>query len=165
MWGIAQFAGVDPTVWGTLRFESNRAFGTFGNPDLFAGWLVLTLPVALALAISEVARWRAVAWWRCSALIAVALLGSFVRGAWIATVIALALLAWALVRRAEKLRPVDGVMAAVGVAGVGAAAFASLRRANEVTNVASRLASTVDFGGGQCPHAAAHLEDRAERRC
>jgi NADH-quinone oxidoreductase subunit H len=39
-YGLLQFAGLEFVQWGTLPFETNRAFSTYGNPDLLGGFLI-----------------------------------------------------------------------------------------------------------------------------
>lgn len=73
-----------------------RAYGTFGQPNPFGGYLGLTLPVALSLAIwgwtalvrrQSQPRWQPVAWAvyysAATAVIAAGLLASWSRGAWL----------------------------------------------------------------------------------
>ncbi len=46
-YGIAQHLGFDYFEWSS--FEARRVFSTFGNPVFFSAYLVMTLPVAVAL--------------------------------------------------------------------------------------------------------------------
>lgn len=46
-----QVMGADPTNWGKLPFEAGRPFAWFGNPDPFAGYLILPLALSPALAL------------------------------------------------------------------------------------------------------------------
>jgi len=97
--GLYQFVfAVGPEYFGILgRFV--RAYGSFGQPNPFGGYLGLTLPVALSLAIwgwtgllrrrtaGAAFAWENLAWAiyysGATALIAVALLASWSRGAWL----------------------------------------------------------------------------------
>src|SRR3989304_1046579 len=47
IYGIAQHLGFDIFKWSS--FEARRVFSTFGNPVFFSAYLVMTLPVAVAL--------------------------------------------------------------------------------------------------------------------
>lgn len=48
LYGVAQYMGHDPLPWAKLPFEARRAFSTFGNPDLLAGFLVILMPIVVA---------------------------------------------------------------------------------------------------------------------
>src|SRR3989338_3683177 len=47
VYGIAQHLGFDIFKWSS--FEARRVFSTFGNPVFFSAYLVMTLPLAVAL--------------------------------------------------------------------------------------------------------------------
>ena len=47
IYGIAQHLGFDIFKWSS--FEARRVFSTFGNPVFFSAYLVMTLPIAVAL--------------------------------------------------------------------------------------------------------------------
>ena len=118
-YGVLQFLGLDPAKWGSLAFESNRAFSTFGNPDLLGGFLIFSISVALGLALAEKnLRWR-LGYWAGFALNGVCLIVSFTRGAWIGGAVAVALVGVVAWRHRAGLRRVDwipiGVSAALGV--------------------------------------------------
>ena len=44
-YGALQFVGRDPMHWATLPFEANRAFSTYGNPNLLGGFLIFSVTV------------------------------------------------------------------------------------------------------------------------
>jgi O-antigen ligase len=93
--GLYQFAfAVGPDYFVILgRFM--RAYGSFGQPNPFGGYLGLALPVALSMALwawQEIvraprARWQALAWGgffsAATVIIAGGLLASWSRGAWL----------------------------------------------------------------------------------
>jgi len=54
MYGIAQHLGFDIFKWSS--FEARRVFSTFGNPVFFSAYLVMILPVAVALFFSNTAQ-------------------------------------------------------------------------------------------------------------
>ncbi|MBE0447914.1 MAG: O-antigen ligase family protein [Actinobacteria bacterium] len=95
LYGIMQYAGLDPLGWATLPFEERRSFSTFGNPDLLAGFLVLLIPITVA----EFFRTKGikdgnlrlsynVLLFLCYALAFMVLLFTFTRGAWIGAAVA-----------------------------------------------------------------------------
>lgn len=51
IYGIAQHLGFDMFKWSS--FEARRVFSTFGNPVFFSAYLVMTLPVAVALFLRD----------------------------------------------------------------------------------------------------------------
>jgi len=51
LYGMVQVVGLDPMPWATGF--GGRAFGTLGNPDYYAGHLLLVLPVGLVLLMSR----------------------------------------------------------------------------------------------------------------
>lgn len=51
IYGIAQHLGFDIFKWSS--FEARRVFSTFGNPVFFSAYLVMTLPVAVALFLRD----------------------------------------------------------------------------------------------------------------
>ncbi|MFU8891121.1 MAG: O-antigen ligase family protein [Anaerosomatales bacterium] len=148
LYGVMQYVGIDPLIWGRLPFEQNRAFSTYGNPDLLGGFLVLLLPVALGLALSEKdQRWR-MAYWAGFLLAVLCWIVAFTRGAWIGGAVALVVLGVAAWRMRTKLTTVD-VSFAGGVAALAAIVVGrSLTADNAVMNVWARVVSIFDFGAG-----------------
>jgi O-antigen ligase len=142
-YGMLQFFGLDPVNWGTqLPFEFNRAFSTYGNPDLLGGYLIFPLAVSLAMALTDKRPlWRGV-YWAVFILTGLCWGAAFVRGAWIgggAALIILAVVPWGAVD-----------WSAIGVTGVLGAAFVarSLQSTNEVLNIGARIASTFQLNAG-----------------
>ena len=83
-YGSCSGTGLDPIQWGQLPFEARRPFSTYGNPDLLGGFLMFSLPIALALALSEDDTiWRVVYWVGFLAHGRACWIVAFVRGAWI----------------------------------------------------------------------------------
>jgi O-antigen ligase len=148
LYGVAQYVGIDPLTWGRLPFEANRAFSTYGNPNLLGGFLVMVLPVALALALSEKdQRWR-IAYWVGFLLATLCWIVAFTRGAWIAGAVALLILGVAAWRMRTRLTAVDWSFAA-GIAALSAVVVVrSLAVQNDVMNVWNRLSSILEFGQG-----------------
>lgn len=104
-----------------------RAFGTFGQPNPFAGFMGLMLPLALMGAYAQLAslirshrmqqgiHWHTLALLACfglsAILISAALLASWSRGAWLGAAVALAIMLFALPKRAAT-----GLAASLGLA-------------------------------------------------
>lgn len=148
----SQLVSLDPVQWGSLPFETNRAFSTFGNPDLLGGYLIFPFAVTLGLALSEKhALWRSLYWWATFLNVFVGIT-SYVRGAWIGAAVALVLVIIAYVRSVRgtdtRLTSVDWTF--IGGTGVAAAAVmvASSLRDNVVTNVLTRVISIFQFDQG-----------------
>lgn len=148
LYGVMQYLGIDPLSWGGLPFEPNRAFSTYGNPNLLGGFLVILLPVALGLALSEKdRRWR-IAYWAGFLLTALCWIVAFTRGAWIGGAVALVVLGAAAWRMRTRLTLVDWSFAGA-IAALSAFVVArSLASQDAVLNVWSRLASIFEFGQG-----------------
>lgn len=146
LYGVMQYIGIDPVKWGNLPFEANRAFSTYGNPDLLGGYIVFPLAISLALALSESnIKWRATYW--LGFLVTVACwIVAFTRGAWIGGVIAIGIIIAVAVLHRIKLSVVDYSFAgAIGVVATGLVII-SLNAASKVMNVVARVASIFDFG-------------------
>ena len=147
-YGALQYLGHDPVRWAALPFEVNRAFSTYGNPDLLGGFLIFSVTVALGLALAEGNLvWRLV-YWAGFGLNGLALIVAFTRGAWIGgavSVLLIAVIAW---RNRAPLRRLDWVPAGISAAlGVGVI-WRSLSSPDDVMNFGKRLASIFEFGGG-----------------
>jgi len=148
LYGVSQYVGFDPLTWGRLPFEPNRAFSTYGNPNLLGGFLVLALPVCLALALSEKERnWR-VAYWSGFLIATVCWIVAFTRGAWIAGAFALVIVGVAAWRMRTRLTSVDWSFAGVITVISAVVVARSLSTPDAVMNVWNRLASIFEFGQG-----------------
>lgn len=147
-YGVLQFMGADPAKWGSLPFETNRAFSTFGNPDLLGGYLIFPLAISLGLALSEEKVWARVTYWFSFLLVAFCWLVAFVRGAWIGGAFAIALLVFAVIWAKSKMTTVDWSFGGAIAAIFGVITVKSLASPSEVTNVLARLTSIFDFKAG-----------------
>lgn len=148
-YGALQYFGRDPVSWGAaLPFEVQRAFATYGNPDLLGGFLIFPLVVSLAMALTdERPVWRGV-YWGAFLLTAFCWGAAFVRGAWIGGGLALiALIVGAVLARAQW-GTID--WSAAGVTALAGAAFVakSMGSANDVMNIWKRIQSTFVFDQG-----------------
>ncbi|NTW28716.1 MAG: tetratricopeptide repeat protein [Coriobacteriia bacterium] len=147
-YGVLQYAGLDPISWGSLPFEANRAFSTFGNPDLLGGFLMFSLPVALGLALAEEdLAWR-LAYWAGFGLNVVCWIAAFTRGAWIGGAVGLVIVGIIAWRHSAKLKAVDWVPMGIVTAIAGAIVAVSLRSTNEVMNFALRFKSILNLDTG-----------------
>ncbi|GAB4276390.1 MAG: tetratricopeptide repeat protein [Coriobacteriia bacterium] len=148
LYGVAQYLGVDFVQWGRLPFEENRAFSTFGNPDLLGGFLMFPLPVTLALGLTEKnVRWR---WfyWVSFATLVVCWIVAFTRGAWIGGVVGLGLLAVIAFRKRARLETPDKVVGGVAAVAATAVVVRSLGHENAILNVGKRIVSIFQFDAG-----------------
>jgi len=147
-YGLMQYMGIDPVTWGNLPFEPNRAFSTYGNPDLLGGYIIFPLAIGLALALTEEDfTWRVVYWLGFLVTVATWIV-AFTRGAWIGGVVAIALVIVVAVLHKVRLQGPDYwfVGAIGGVATL--LVIVSLSAASQVMNVLARLASILDFDSG-----------------
>jgi O-antigen ligase len=153
MYGIIQYIGADPIKWGTLPFEVNRSFSTFGNPDLLGGYLMFPLPISLGLALTEEDAWWRAIYWAGFFLIAVDWITAFVRGAWIGGFVGLAVLvagAVYFVRKQDvKLHStVDAGAGGLTLLALIAVIVRSATSGSGVMNFVERLQSITQFGQG-----------------
>jgi len=148
-YGVLQYLGLDPISWGSkLPFEVNRAFSTFGNPDLLGGFLIFPLALAPAMALSErQAGWR-IAYWAVFVLTVVAWIAAAVRGAWIGGTLALIVVIVAAVLARPKIGAVDWSFAGVTAVAAAAVVGRSLTMPGTVFNVWERIQSIFKFGEG-----------------
>ena len=148
LYGVVQYLGLDSASWGRLPFETNRAFSTYGNPDLLGGYLIFPLAVSLALALSEQERRMRGLYWGAFLLVAFCWLVAFVRGAWIGGSVALIALAVAFVRSKTRYTDVDWTFSGLVAAILGVVTVRSLSSTDDVMNVAARITSIFKFGEG-----------------
>ncbi len=149
LYGAAQSIGMDPVSWGSkLPFEANRAFSTFGNPDLLGGFLIFPLTIGMAMALSEKkVGWRIFYW--ATFLISVwAWIAAAVRGAWIGGAVGIVIVIVAAVLASVKLGVVDWSFAGLTGLAAGGLVVRSLSMPGTVFNVPERLASIFKFGEG-----------------
>ena len=148
VYGLMQYAGVVSLPGDLPWIETNRAFSTYGNPNLLGGFLVFPTTVALGLALQErKVIWRLV-YWSGFGLSGLALMATFTRGAWIGGAVSLLLLGLIAWRQRAKMSRADLAPGAVlGAAGM-ALVVRSLSSDTEVTNFGRRLASIFEFGSG-----------------
>ena len=128
LYGLIQLhdSEVHGSTWDFIHWNlgsfSNDIFSTFGNPNHLGGFLAIILPIVLVLGLGT-KRW----WWRAAAgVFALALLAELIRtsarGAWVAAIVALAVLA-AMLAPEIKRRPTLAAGGALGVVAVAAIAM------------------------------------------
>lgn len=143
-YGLLQYQGLDPIQWGNLPFEANRAFSTYGNPDLLGGFLVFPLAISLALALAEDSLKMRVVYWSGFLITVACWIVAFTRAAWIGGALAIIVVAIMAVRQHVRFNVVDWSF----VASIGAVATAlvalSLNATSAVMNVWLRLQSIFD---------------------
>lgn len=145
-YGVLQYLELDPALW-TLDAGAGRAFSTYGNPNILGGFLMFSLPIALALALGERdPRWRAF-YWAGLALNMVTLVATFTRGAWIGA--AIGLLVTAVVAWRQQLGPrrADIPIASAAVTGVAAIALVRHYTGLESPYTLVERVTTADVGG------------------
>ena len=147
-YGVMQSLGADIIHWGQLPFEANRAFSTYGNPDLLGGFLMFSLPITLGLVLSEEnVTWRAI-YWVGFAINVWCWIVAFTRGAWIGGLVSVPLVIFLAWRHSFKMKGVDWVPVG-GIAGIVAIVIGkSLQNPNGVMNFAARFKSIGEFSGG-----------------
>ncbi len=112
--GFVQFIQqAGPAAFGLHR-AFFRSFGSFDQPNPYAGYLNMVIPLAAVMALKAEQRWERMLYWGSTALMVFALLASQSRGAFLAAVVAAAVLCWCLFRAARPL---------LGLAFLGAVTF------------------------------------------
>ncbi|MBZ5566149.1 MAG: hypothetical protein LAP13_27495, partial [Acidobacteriia bacterium] len=90
---LLQWAGLDPLLFGGYQVSWGkmvarmRLYGTLGNPNFVAGYLIGAIFLAMALGVASAARWRRVLWWASALAMLMAILGAGSKGAWAGLVI------------------------------------------------------------------------------
>ncbi|MHB1019594.1 MAG: O-antigen ligase family protein [Coriobacteriia bacterium] len=148
----SQVVSLDPIRWGNLPFETNRAFSTFGNPDLLGGYLIFPWAITIGLALSEEHRvWR-VLYWVFTLFNAFVGVTSYVRGAWIGATVSLILVAVAFLRLRKgtgaRLAKIDQAFIGGGAVAVATVVIGSSLRPDAVRNVLTRVLSIFQFSEG-----------------
>jgi O-antigen ligase len=147
-YGLLQYIGAVSLPKDLPWDETNRAFSTYGNPDLLGGFLVFTVTVGLGLALQERRPVARLVYWLGFGLNGLALIATFTRGAWIGGTVGLILLGTMAWRQRAKMSRLDWVPAGIfGAAGI-ALIVRSLSSPGQVTNFGRRVASLFQFSSG-----------------
>lgn len=148
LYGALQYLGIEPVGYGKLPFEANRSFSTYGNPDLLGGFLMFSLPVSIALALSEKRTlWRTI-YWVGAVMSAVVWITAFTRSAWIGGSVAVLCLVIAAFRQRVALKTEDWAMAGVAAGLAGLVIVQSRNATSDVMNFFARIRSIFEFGEG-----------------
>lgn len=126
-----------------------RAHGTFAQPNPYGGYLALVLPVALAIALAAPRPNLRLLGWGVSLLLALGILFSLSRGAWLGTLAALSVV-WFLENRRNRLRAIAvayaGLTATLAAIVIGLVPEAFLSRVTDLYVYGTRLAQELRAG-------------------
>ncbi|MDZ4168905.1 MAG: O-antigen ligase family protein [Coriobacteriia bacterium] len=147
-YGLMQAFGQDILKWGTLPFEVNRSFSTYGNPDLLGGFLMFGTFVSLGLALAESNLvWRGVYWFGFLINSAV-IVTAFTRSAWVGAIPGFIFIALFAFRQKIEWKTEDWVFSGTALAASLAFIVRSLSADNEIMNFAKRFQSIFVFDQG-----------------
>ncbi len=159
--GVYEYFGGSGALHLLIDNRFYRAFGTFGQPNPFGGFMGLMLPLALAAALGFGWRWlrkigasRREVWalglaayyLACAGLLAAGVLMSWSRGAWLGAAAAAVALVFALPRRWWVGALLVGLLAA-GAGGLAALGVLPSSIADRVTSAFSETLSVTDVRG------------------
>lgn len=122
-YGAWQFTSASNTVWGLDRADidyTHRASGAYVNPNHFAGFLGLLLPVAISMAIAS--RMKALGRVLLIYAVLVMLAGlalTFSRGGWLAAGFGMVCVLLALARNQDYRRPALIALLVIGLGAIG----------------------------------------------
>lgn len=141
--GLAQISGLWRYGGDALWF--GRAFGTIGNPNTYATYLLVPLGVSVGLVFAEERVKMRLVFWATSSIIAGGLLFSYTRAAWLAVAVIAVVIV--LQGRIPKAHHADIVVLVAATLFLGALTFATLGTSGD-TNVLERTASIANVQGG-----------------
>jgi hypothetical protein len=104
-YGAFQYFGLDPIPW-NIDF-AQRAFSTYGNPNILGGFLTFSIPIALGLALAEKDTRLRMLFWGGFFLNVFVLVASFTRAAWIGGAVALVFTAIIAFRHGARVTRLD----------------------------------------------------------
>ncbi|MDO5044773.1 MAG: O-antigen ligase family protein [Coriobacteriia bacterium] len=147
MYGLMQALGLDPISWGSLSFESKRAFSTYGNPNMLGSFIVMPLTIAFGFALFEKHQVLKSLAWFLFYLYAIVCLVTFTRGAWLGAFIGCVSVCVMAFRC--KLRPsrIDFMFAAALLLVLIAVVAISVIFGEDATNVWTRLTTALSGTG------------------
>lgn len=147
-YGVLQSFGADFIRWGRLPFEANRAFATYGNPDLLGGFLMFSTFVSLALALAEERLWWRAGYWTGFLLSTWCIVVAFTRSAWVGSVVGFFFIVLFAIRQRPAWTRVDwGFSGAIGAI-VALVIARSSTNPNAVMNFWARAQSIFIFDEG-----------------
>lgn len=147
-YGLMQAFGKDILQWGTLPFEVNRSFSTYGNPDLLGGFLMFGTFVSLGLALAESNLWMRGLYWLGFLMNSAVIITAFTRSAWVGSLAGFFFIILFAIRQKAPWKTEDWVFS--GTAGAAVVYFIarSLSSDNPVMNFTARVKSIFEFGQG-----------------
>jgi O-antigen ligase len=143
IFSIYQFFSHDPVVWTMVKPEGYvmRGSGTFMNPNNFAGFLEMILPLGLALTLlSRLSHATRIALFYASLVIVIGMGSTLSRGGWLATGLMLvAFLITLLFQREFRLRStiILAILLLLGI-GIVARTYQSKRRFEQLVEAGSK---------------------------
>jgi putative inorganic carbon (HCO3(-)) transporter len=148
-YAVLQALHLDPAFYyPSEEFTAGRVFSTMANPVFLGGYLMLLLPIAVVVGLSDRSKgWRHAAWLTVATTV-VAVLATATRAAWLAGGAEILLLVVVCRRRGVPLGREGLVASVAGVLGLVAVAVRSLASSDPVVNVASRFASMFSASDG-----------------
>ena len=100
VFGLIKKAGANPFPWWDydigLEPETAMSSSTFGNPNHYAGYLAMALPVCLAMFLTGLNKSRTIITGLITLLISVAIVFALARGGWISSIFGVAFMGAAL---------------------------------------------------------------------
>ena len=147
-YGSLQYLGLDPLDWGTKPFEERSSFSSFGNPDLLAAYLALSLPILLGNYLSARNNLEAAMFGFGFFIVGGSLLTTSTRGGWIGALIGVVVF---FILTARMLKPQLGkiaIIAAVSITLFAGLLIYSSNPDNKVMNLNRRITSAFNFSGG-----------------
>ena len=106
VFGLIKKAGANPFPWWDydigLERELAMSSSTFGNPNHFAGYLAMALPVCLAMFLTGLNKSRTIITGLITLLISVAIVFSLARGGWISSIFGVAFMGAALLLSSKR---------------------------------------------------------------
>ncbi|OGS25107.1 MAG: hypothetical protein A2297_07085 [Elusimicrobia bacterium RIFOXYB2_FULL_48_7] len=106
-YGVFQHFGYDFFSW--VSQYDNRPASSFGNPNFFAGYLIILLPLAIAMVLQS-AGLRKISWLALVFLLIACLIFNRTRGAWIACAVSLVFMAALLAIKNKKALLIAGTI-------------------------------------------------------
>ena len=147
-YGLLQAFGVEIFAWGTILFEPNRSFSTYGNPNLLAGFLAFSIFTNLALALSERESMLKYLFWAATLLNVAVSITAFSRSVWVGGFVGLIVFSLYAFRFRPRLESADKGFIGATILAAAAAIIPSLFSTSYVMNFGRRIVSIFDFTSG-----------------
>jgi O-antigen ligase len=151
LYGLVQQVRLDP-IWHVL--DRGRIFSTLGQANALAAYLVLALPLAVAVGLASNGRVRRLALLAAAVLIAIAIAFTLSRGGYLGALVAMGALGAFLVRRSMLTPRRARLVAACAVIVVGMVSLVPPVTAS-FNQVVQRASKTIDLAEGS---ASSHLD-------